>query len=95
MEYKTLIKLCQKYNIDYKNHYGKNKSYIKLKRKVDEYQHNMNKKHKADSITYCQYFNLANNDVEDDIMKANCEYYNLNNDEIGTAIKLRLVSIVD
>ena len=44
MEYKILIKLCQKYNIDYKNHYGKNKSYIKLKRKVDQHQHIMNKK---------------------------------------------------
>ena len=38
MDYKTLIKLCQKYNIDYKNHYGKTKSYIKLKRKVDNYE---------------------------------------------------------
>ena len=34
----------QKYNIDYKNHYGKNKSYIKLKRKVDQHQHIMNKR---------------------------------------------------
>ena len=38
MDYKTLIKLCQKYNIDYKNYYGKTKSYIKLKRKVDNYE---------------------------------------------------------
>ena len=38
MDYKTLLKLCQKYNIDYKNHYGKTKSYIKLKRKVDNYE---------------------------------------------------------
>ena len=38
MDYKNLIKLCQKYNIDYKNHYGKTKSYIKLKRKVDNYE---------------------------------------------------------
>ena len=38
MDYKTLIKICQKYNIDYKNHYGKTKSYIKLKRKVDNYE---------------------------------------------------------
>ena len=30
MDYQTLIKLCKKYNIDYKNHYGKSKSYIKI-----------------------------------------------------------------
>ena len=30
MDYNKLIKLCQKYNIDYKNHYGKSKSYTKL-----------------------------------------------------------------
>ena len=87
MEYKTLIKLCQKYNIDYKNHYGKTKSYIKLKRKVDEYQHIMNKRNKTNSITYCQYFNLVNNEVEDDIMKANCQYYNLDNYELCNSIK--------
>ena len=45
MDYKTLLKLCQKYNIDYRNHYGKTKSYIKLKRKVDNYE-NVNKKNK-------------------------------------------------
>ena len=44
MDYQTLIKLCKKYNIEYRNHYGKSKSYIKLKRKVDEYQHITNKK---------------------------------------------------
>ena len=38
MDYKTLIKLCIKYNIDYKNHYGKSKSYIKLKRRIDNYE---------------------------------------------------------
>ena len=38
MDYQTLIKLCQKYNIDYKNHYGKSKSYIKLRRKIQRYQ---------------------------------------------------------
>ena len=38
MDYKSLIKLCQKYNIDYKNYYGKTKSYIKLKRKVENYE---------------------------------------------------------
>ena len=50
MEYKTLIKLCIKYNIDFKNHYGKNKSYIKLKRKV--YQHIQNKKKKQKVNNY-------------------------------------------
>ena len=29
MDYKDLIKICEKYNIDYKNHYGRSKSYIK------------------------------------------------------------------
>ena len=38
MDYKTLIKICQKYNIDYKNYYGGIKSYIKLKRKVENYE---------------------------------------------------------
>ena len=38
MNYKDLIKLCIKYNIDYKNHYGKSKSYIKLKRRIDNYE---------------------------------------------------------
>ena len=38
MDYKTLLKLCQKYNIDYKNYYGRTKSYIKLKRKVENYE---------------------------------------------------------
>ena len=47
----------------------------------------MNKKNKVDSITYCQYFNLANNDVEDDIMKANCNYYSLDNDELETPVR--------
>ena len=37
MDYQTLIKLCKKYDIDYKNHYGKSKSYIKLKRKIQQY----------------------------------------------------------
>ena len=58
MEYKILIKLCQKYNIDYKNHYGKNKSYIKLKRKVDQHQHIMNKKNKVDN-----YIGLDNDEI--------------------------------
>ena len=38
MDYNKLIKLCQKYNIEWRNHYGKTKSYIKLKRKVDNYE---------------------------------------------------------
>ena len=44
MDYYSLIKLCQKYDIDYRNHYGKSKSYIKLKRKVQQYENNKNKK---------------------------------------------------
>ena len=64
MDYQTLIKLCKKYNIEYRNHYGKSKSYIKLKRKVDEYQHITNKKHKSDNTTYCQYFNIYNDELE-------------------------------
>ena len=64
MDYQTLIKLCKKYNIEYRNHYGKSKSYIKLKRKVDEYQHITNKKRKSDNPTYCQYFNIYNDELE-------------------------------
>ena len=63
MEYKILIKLCQKYNIDYKNHYGKNKSYIKLKRKVDQHQHIMNKRNKTDNNNKCNYYNLNNDEL--------------------------------
>ena len=62
MEYKTLIKLCQKYNIDYKNHYGKTKSYIKLKRKVEEHQFITNKRNKTDT-NKCQYYNLDNDEL--------------------------------
>ena len=62
MEYKTLIKLCQKYNIDYKNNYGKTKSYIKLKRKVDQHQHIMNKKNKVDN-----YIGLDNEELHQSI----------------------------
>ena len=62
MEYKTLIKLCQKYNIDYKNNYGKTKSYIKLKRKVDQHQHIMNKKNKVDN-----YIGLDNEELRNSI----------------------------
>ena len=57
MDYKTLIKICQKYNIDYKNHYGKTKSYIKLKRKVDNYE-NVKKKQKTNN-----YLNLNNDEL--------------------------------
>ena len=62
MDYNKLIKLCQKYNIDYKNHYGKNKSYIKLKRKVDQHQHIMNKKNKVDN-----YIGLDNEELHQSI----------------------------
>ena len=62
MDYKTLIKICQKHNIDYKNHYGKNKSYIKLKRKVDQHQHVMNKKNKVDN-----YIGLDNEELHQSI----------------------------
>ena len=61
MDYKTLIKLCQKYNIDYKNHYGKNKTYIKLKRKIQQYQNIQNKKKRENNTTQhtnCQFFSL-------------------------------------
>ena len=57
MEYKTLIKLCQKYNIDYKNHYGKTKSYIKLKRKINNYE-NIKKKQKINN-----YIGLDNEEL--------------------------------
>ena len=57
MDYKTLLKLCQKYNIDYKNHYGKTKSYIKLKRKVDNYE-NVKKKQKTNN-----YLSLDNDEL--------------------------------
>ena len=57
MDYKNLIKLCQKYNIDYKNHYGKTKSYIKLKRKVDNYE-NVKKKQKTNN-----YLSLDNDEL--------------------------------
>ena len=63
MDYQTLIKLYKKYNIEYRNHYGKSKSYIKLKRKVDEYHHIQNKKHKINN-DYCQYFKIYNDELE-------------------------------
>ena len=57
MNYKDLIKLCQKYNIEWRNHYGKTKSYIKLKRKVDNYE-NVKKKQKINN-----YINLDNDEL--------------------------------
>ena len=57
MEYKTLIKLCQKYNIEWRNHYGKTKSYIKLKRKIINYE-NVKKKQKINN-----YINLDNDEL--------------------------------
>ena len=46
--YSDLIKLCSKYNIEYKTYYGKNKTYKKLKRKVEQHEAKM-KKRKADN----------------------------------------------
>ena len=57
MDYNKLIKLCQKYNIEWRNHYGKTKSYIKLKRKVDNYE-NEKKKQKINN-----YINLDNDEL--------------------------------
>lgn len=57
MDYQTLIKICQKYNIDYKNHYGKTKSYIKLKRKINNYE-NIKKKQKINN-----YIGLDNEEI--------------------------------
>ena len=51
MNYQELIKLCMKYNLEYKTHYGKTKSYLKLKRKVEQHQHIINKKRKQDNWT--------------------------------------------
>ena len=61
MDYQTLIKLCKKYNIEYRNHYGRSKSFIKLKRKVDQYENLKSKKQKIHS---CQYFNIYNDELE-------------------------------
>ena len=78
MDYQTLIKLCQKYNIDYKNHYGKNKSYIKIKRKIQQYQNIQNKKQKENNTfekhTNCQFFSLDDelcNDIKYRIINKN------------------------
>ena len=65
MDYYSLIKLCQKYNIEYRNHYGRSKSYIKLKRRIQQHENIKNKKIK-ETHTHpnpnCQYFRLDNDD---------------------------------
>ena len=90
MDYQTLIKLCQKYNIEYRNHYGKSKSYIKLKRKIEQYQHEQNKKSKTDDVK-CKHYYIG----ESDYMRLNfnvtderpTSYYRLDNDEFSSPIK--------
>ena len=57
MDYNKLIKLCQKYNIEWRNHYGKTKSYIKLKRKIINYE-NVKKNQKINNYT-----NLDNDEL--------------------------------
>lgn len=47
--YSDIIKLCNKYNIEYKTYYGKNKTFKRLKRKVEQYEAKL-KKRKADKI---------------------------------------------
>ena len=47
--YSDLIKLCNKYNIEYKTYYGKNKTFKRLIRKVEQYEAKL-KKRKADKI---------------------------------------------
>ena len=61
MDYQTLIKLCKKYNIEWCNHYGRSKSFTKLKRKVDQYENLKSKKQKIHS---CQCFNIYNDELE-------------------------------
>ena len=86
MDFQTLIKLCQKYNIEYRNHYGKSKSYIKLKRKIQQYQNIQNKKQKENNTfekhTKCQFFNLDNDELCNDI-----KFYSF----INTNTKLKLI----
>ena len=62
MDYYSLIKLCQKYNIDYRNHYGKSKSYIKLKRRIQQYENIQNNKNK-ELHPNCQYFKLNDDEL--------------------------------
>ena len=64
MDYKTLIKLCQKYNIDYKNYYGRTKSYIKLKRKVENYE-NVKRNQKINN--YLSIVLFGNDELESSI----------------------------
>lgn len=45
--YPDLIKLCNKYNIEYKTYYGKNKTAKSLKRKIEQHVAKM-KKRKAE-----------------------------------------------
>ena len=47
--YSELIKLCNKYNIEYKTYYGKNKTFKNLKHKVEQYEAKL-KQIKADKI---------------------------------------------
>ena len=97
MEYKTLIKLCQKYNIDYRNHYGKSKSYIKLKRKIQQYQNIQNKKIKTDDVK-CKHYYIG--ESESDYMSLNSNvtderptfYYRLDNDELSAPIRYSFIN---
>ena len=74
MDYYSLIKLCQKYDIDYRNHYGRSKSYIKLKRKVQQYENNKNKKIKeTHKHPNCLYYRL---DTEDELSNNIYRYLN-------------------
>ena len=57
------IKICQKYNVEYRSHYGRNQSYIKLKRKVEEHQFIMNKRNKKDNNNKCNYYSLDNDEL--------------------------------
>ena len=47
--YADLIKICNEYNIEYKTYYGKNQTFKRLKRKVEQYEAKL-KKRKADKI---------------------------------------------
>jgi hypothetical protein len=75
MDYHSLIQICQKYNIEYRNHYGRSKSYIKLKRKVQQYENNKNKNEIKETHTHpnCLYFRL---DTEDELSNNIKRYLN-------------------
>lgn len=47
--YFDLIKLCDKYNIEFKTKYGKNKTFKKLQRQVKQYEAKL-KKRKEDKF---------------------------------------------